>query len=300
MHGTIMVFFVAMPLLLAAFGNFLLPLMVGARDMAFPRLNMLSVWIFALASVVLFTSFFVPGGAAAAGWTGYPPLSAKNEYTGGGYGMDLWLLALALEFASFLLGGINFLTTAINMRAPGMTLMRMPMLVWMQLIAAVVFMLSVGPTIAGAILLLMDRNFGTTFYAPDAGGDPLLWQHLFWFFGHPEVYVILLPGLGITLEIICGVCAQADIRVPADHLRFDHFRIPEFPRLGAPSIRQRHGPALGDALQHHDHHHLCALRFGHFFDHRHALGFFDGLHHADAFCHRHFGSFHLRRPDWNF
>ena len=202
MHGTIMVFFVAMPLLLAAFGNFLIPLMVGARDMAFPRLNMLSVWIFTLASIVLVASFFVPGGAAAAGWTGYPPLSAKNEYTGGGYGMDLWLLALALEFASFLLGGINFLTTAINMRAPGMTLMRLPVLVWMQLIAAVVFMLSVGPTIAGAILLLLDRNLGTTFYAPDGGGDPLLWQHLFWFFGHPEVYVILLPGLGITLEII--------------------------------------------------------------------------------------------------
>ena len=202
MHGTIMVFFVAMPLLLAVFGNFLIPLMIGARDMAFPRLNMLSVWIFALSSVVLFASFFVPGGAAAAGWTGYPPLSAKNEYTGGGYGMDLWLLALALEFASFLLGGINFLTTAINMRAPGMSLMRLPVIVWMQLIAAVVFMLSVGPTIAGAVFLLMDRNLGTGFYAPDAGGDPLLWQHLFWFFGHPEVYVVLLPGLGIILEII--------------------------------------------------------------------------------------------------
>jgi cytochrome c oxidase subunit 1 len=202
MHGTIMVFFVAMPLLLAVFGNFLIPLMIGARDMAFPRLNMLSVWIFALSSVVLLSSFFVPGGAAAAGWTGYPPLSAKNEYTGGGYGMDLWLLALALEFASFLLGGINFLTTALNMRTRGMTLMRLPVLVWMQLIAAVVFMLSVGPTIAGAVFLLMDRNLGTGFYAPDAGGDPLLWQHLFWFFGHPEVYVVLLPGLGIILEII--------------------------------------------------------------------------------------------------
>ncbi|HWP23784.1 MAG TPA: cbb3-type cytochrome c oxidase subunit I [Candidatus Binatia bacterium] len=202
MHGTIMVFFVAMPLLLAAFGNFLIPLMIGARDMAFPRLNMLSVWIFFLASVVLFVSFFVPGGAAAAGWTGYPPLSAKNEYTGGGYGLDLWLLALALEFASFLLGGINFLTTALNLRAPGMTLLRLPVVVWMQLIAAAVFMLSVGPTIAGALLLLMDRNLGTLFYEPAAGGDPLLWQHLFWFFGHPEVYVILLPGLGIILDII--------------------------------------------------------------------------------------------------
>ncbi|MDH3443705.1 MAG: cbb3-type cytochrome c oxidase subunit I, partial [Deltaproteobacteria bacterium] len=143
-----------------------------------------------------------PGGAAAAGWTGYPPLSAKNQYTGGGYGMDLWLLALALEFVSFLLGGVNFLTTAMNMRAPGLTWFRLPLVVWMQLTAAVIFMLSVGPLIAGAVLLLMDRNIGTTFYFAEGGGDPLLWQHLFWFFGHPEVYVLLLPGMGIVLEVI--------------------------------------------------------------------------------------------------
>ncbi len=202
LHGTIMVFFVAMPVLLAAFGNFLIPLMVGARDMAFPRLNMLSVWVFALASLVLFVSFFVPGGAASAGWTGYPPLSARVEYTGVGWGLDLWLIALALEFASFLMGGINFLTTVINLRAPGLSMFRLPLFVWMQIVAAVLFMLSVGPLIAGAVMLLMDRLLGTTFYLPAGGGDPLLWQHLFWFFGHPEVYVILLPGLGIVLEII--------------------------------------------------------------------------------------------------
>ena len=202
MHGTIMVFFVAMPLLLSVFGNFLIPLMIGAKDMAFPKLNALSFWIFFLASALLFASFFVPGGAAAGGWTGYPPLSAKNEYTGGSYGMDMWLLSLALEFASFLLGGINFLTTTMNMRAPGLTWFRLPVIIWMQLTAAVIFMLSVGPLIAGAILLLMDGNLGTTFYLADGGGDPLLWQHLFWFFGHPEVYVLLLPGVGITLEVI--------------------------------------------------------------------------------------------------
>jgi cytochrome c oxidase subunit 1 len=202
MHGTIMVFFVAMPILLAAFGNFLIPLMIGAKDMAFPRLNMLSFWIFFLASVVLMASFFVPGGAAAAGWTGYPPLSAKMEYTGVGWGMNLWLLALALEFASFLLGGVNFLTTAMNMRAPGLTWFRLPVVVWMQLTAAVIFMLSVGPLIAGAVMLLMDRLIGTTFFLPEGGGEPLLWQHLFWFFGHPEVYVILLPGLGIVVDVI--------------------------------------------------------------------------------------------------
>ncbi len=202
MHGTIMVFFVAMPLLLAVFGNFLIPLMVGARDMAFPRLNMMSFWVFFVASLILISSFFVPGGPSAAGWTGYPPLSAKMEYTGVAYGTDLWLLALACEFASFLLGGVNFLTTAMNMRAPGMSLLRMPLIVWMQLTAAVIFLLSVGPLLAGAILLLLDRNLGTTFYSPDGGGDPLLWQHLFWFFGHPEVYVLLLPGMGIVLEVI--------------------------------------------------------------------------------------------------
>ncbi len=202
MHGTIMVFFVAMPILLGAFGNFLIPLMIGARDMAFPRLNMLSVWVFTLASVVLLVSFFVPGGAASAGWTGYPPLSAKVAYTGVNWGLNLWILALALEFVSFLMGGINFLTTTLNMRAPGMTLFRLPLVVWMQVTAAVLFMLSVGPLIAGAVMLLMDRVVGTTFYLPEGGGEPLLWQHLFWFFGHPEVYVILLPGLGLTLEVI--------------------------------------------------------------------------------------------------
>ncbi|MBI2090717.1 MAG: cbb3-type cytochrome c oxidase subunit I [Deltaproteobacteria bacterium] len=200
MHGTILVFFVAMPILLATFGNFLIPLMIGARDMAFPRLNMLSFWVFALASLVLLISFFVPGGAASAGWTGYPPLSAKADYTGVGWGINLWILALALEFISFLMGGINFLTTTINLRAPGMTFFRLPLIIWMQITAAVLFMLSVGPLIAGAVMLLMDRTLGTTFYLPEGGGEPLLWQHLFWFFGHPEVYVILLPGLGMVLE----------------------------------------------------------------------------------------------------
>jgi cytochrome c oxidase subunit 1 len=202
MHGTIMVFFVAMPILLAAFGNFLIPLMVGARDMAFPRLNMLSFWVFAVASLVLLISFFVPGGAASAGWTGYPPLSARAVYTGVEWGLNLWILALALEFASFLMGGINFLTTTINLRSPGMTFFRLPLIVWMLITASILFMLSVGPLIAGAVMLLMDRLLDTTFFLPEGGGEPLLWQHLFWFFGHPEVYVILLPGLGMVLEVM--------------------------------------------------------------------------------------------------
>jgi cytochrome c oxidase subunit 1 len=202
MHGTIMVFFVAMPILLGAFGNFLIPLLIGARDMIFPKLNMLSVWTFALASLVMLSSFFVPGGAASAGWTGYPPLSSRPEYTGVDWGLNLWILGLALEFASFLMGGVNYLTTAIALRAPGMSFFRMPLVVWQQLTAATLFLLSVGPLIAGAVMLLLDRTLGTGFYSPELGGDPLLWQHLFWFFGHPEVYVVLLPALGFVLEVL--------------------------------------------------------------------------------------------------
>ncbi len=202
MHGTIMVFFVGMPLLLGAFGNYLLPLMVGARDMAFPRLNMMSFWTIFTASLCMIASFFVEGGSAAAGWTGYAPLSADPIYTGVTWGLNLWIIGLALEFTSFLMGGINFLTTTVTMRAPGMTMLRLPLMVWMQITAAVLFMLSVGPLVAGAILLLLDRTVGTGFFLPGKGGDPLLWQHLFWFFGHPEVYVVLLPGIGAVMEIL--------------------------------------------------------------------------------------------------
>ena len=203
MHGTIMVFFVAMPVLLGAFGNFLIPLMVGARDMAFPRLNMASFWTIFVGSVLLLASFFVPGGASHAGWTNYVPLSDASKYLPGNYwGGNLWLIALAIDFASVLMGGINFLTTAIAMRAPGMTIWRMPLLVWQELVASVLFMLSVGPLIAGVVMLLFDRMVGTGFFLPEKGADPLLWQHLFWFFGHPEVYVVAMPGLGIVQEIL--------------------------------------------------------------------------------------------------
>ena len=203
MHGTVMVFWVAMPILVAGFGNYLIPLMVGADDMAFPILNMLSYWTFFLSTVVLVASFFMPGGPAAGGWTSYPPLSAAVANSGVNHGVNLWILAVALEFVAFLLGGINFITTAINMRAPGMGMWDLPLFVWEEIIASFVFMLSVGPLVAGAVMLLLDRTIGTGFYAVDLGGDPLLFQHLFWFFGHPEVYVLLLPSLGIVGEVIC-------------------------------------------------------------------------------------------------
>jgi cytochrome c oxidase subunit 1 len=201
-HGTIMIFWVAMPVLIAAFGNYLIPLMIGADDMVFPRINRLSFQIFLLSAVVLLASFFVEGGAFAGAWTAYPPLSAKPEYGLAPLGSTLWVLAVALEFIAFLLGGINFITTLMNARAPGMKMYDIPIVAWMIVVASILFMASVGPLIAGAIMLLFDQNLGTAFFDPDRGGDPILWQHLFWFFGHPEVYVVLLPAIGIAGDII--------------------------------------------------------------------------------------------------
>jgi cytochrome c oxidase subunit 1 len=202
MHGTIMIFWVAMPVLLAAFGNFLIPLMLGCDDMVFPRVNRLSYQVFLLSAVVLVASFFVSGGAFGGAWTAYPPLSAKAAYNLTRYGATLWVVAVALEFAAFLLGGINFVTTAMNSRAPGMRMFDVPIVVWMIVIASILFMASVGPLIAGAVMLVFDQVLGTGFYDPATGGDPILWQHLFWFFGHPEVYVVLLPAMGIVAEVI--------------------------------------------------------------------------------------------------
>ncbi len=201
-HGTIMIFWVAMPVLIAAFGNFLIPLMIGCDDMVFPRINRLSYQIFLLSAVVLMGSWFVPGGAFGGAWTAYPPLSSSAEYSLTPLGSILWVLAVALEFVAFLLGGINFITTAMNSRAPGMKARDLPMIVWMIVIASIMFMLSVGPLVAGAFMLLFDQVLHSGFYDPRVGGDPLLWQHLFWFFGHPEVYVVLLPAMGVVAEVI--------------------------------------------------------------------------------------------------
>lgn len=208
-HGMIMFFWVAMPILLAGFGNLLIPLMIGTDDMAFPTVNMISFWIFFISCVILLLSFFVPGGAFGGGWTMYPPLSTDAYRNTNPHffqalfsGSALLILAVALEFTSILMGGINFLTTTINKRAQGMTAFRIPLFVWFVNIATIDFMFSVGPLIAGAFMLLFDITLGTGFYDAHRGGDPLLFQHLFWFFGHPEVYVILFPSLGIIAEVI--------------------------------------------------------------------------------------------------
>ncbi len=201
-HGSIMIFWVAMPVLIAAFGNYLIPLMIGADDMVFPRINRLSYQVFLLSVLIILASLFVKGGGFGGAWTSYPPLSANGDYNQTNIGSTMWLIAVALEFVAFLLGGINFITTLMNSRAPGMKAYDIPLVCWLIVIASILFMLSVGPLIAGAIMLLFDQTIGTGFYDPARGGDPILWQHLFWFFGHPEVYVVLFPAMGITIDII--------------------------------------------------------------------------------------------------
>ena len=202
MHATIMIFFVVIPILVGAFGNFLIPLMIGTRDMAFPLLNMLSFWIAAFAGVLMISSFFVEGGAAAAGWTAYAPLSAVEVYTGVGLGQDLWIVSLVVLGISSMMGSINYITTIINMRAPGMTMFRLPLVIWSLFITAILLLLALPELTAAMAMLLFDRRWGTSFFLPEGGGEPILWQHLFWFFGHPEVYILILPGMGIASEIL--------------------------------------------------------------------------------------------------
>jgi cytochrome c oxidase subunit I len=213
MHGTIMVFFVLTAGLSGTFSNFLIPLQVGARDMASGFLNMLSYWFFFISSVIMFISIFTTTGPASGGWTIYPPLSALPQaMPGSGLGMDLWLISMALFIVSLLLGGINYITTVINLRTVGMSFLRLPLTIWAFLLTAILGLLSFPVLFSAALLLMFDRHFGTSFYLDSIyingealaheGGSPILFQHLFWFLGHPEVYIVLLPALGITSEII--------------------------------------------------------------------------------------------------
>jgi cytochrome c oxidase subunit 1 len=221
MHGTIMVFFVLSTAPVSGFGNILIPLQVGARDMAFPFLNGLSYWTFLPGCLVILSSFFVETGAAAGGWTSYPPLSAlKGAVPGSGTGQTLWIVGMVFFIASFTMGGLNFVTTILNLRTKGLSLFRMPLTMWAMFLVAILGLLAFPALVAACIMLVFDCHFGTSFFLPaqlvlnnvpllnaagqplHQGGSPLLWQHLFWFLGHPEVYILMLPALGFTSDIL--------------------------------------------------------------------------------------------------
>jgi cytochrome c oxidase subunit 1 len=213
MHGTIMVFFVLTTAPQGGFGNYFLPIQIGAPDMAFPVLNMLSFWTTFLGFIVMIAAFFVAGGAPLHGWTGYAPLSAiQSAGPGEGLGADLWITSIAIFCLGALMGALNFITTTLDMRAKGMTMMRMPLTVWAWFVTAILGLLAFGVLLSAGILLLMDRNLGTSFFVPlttingqltgHKGGSPLLWQHLFWFFGHPEVYIAILPAMGMCSQLL--------------------------------------------------------------------------------------------------
>ena len=211
MHGTIMVFLGIVPLAVGAFGNYLVPLQIGAPDMAFPRLNMASYWVYAIGGVLMLFSFTLPGGAANSGWTSYPPLSIIATQ-----GQNMWLLGMVFLITSSLLGSVNFIVTIIQLRARGLTFMRLPFFVWAQLVTSFLLLLAFPPLEAAAVMQFMDRVMDTSFFMPSGlvvsgrvleiagGGNPLLWQHLFWFLAHPEVYVLILPGMGIVAEVIAN------------------------------------------------------------------------------------------------
>jgi len=213
MHGTIMVFMVLTTAPQGGFGNYILPIQIGAADMAFPRLNMLSFWTTFASFLCLVTAFFAEGGAPMTGWTAYPPLSAVHAATLGGTGQDWWIVSIALFCLASMLGALNFIATTLQLRAKGLTMMRLPLTVWTWFVTAILGLLAFGVLLAAGILLLLDRNLGTSFFVPAGliindvpvnhnGGSPILWQHLFWFFGHPEVYIAILPGMGVTSHLL--------------------------------------------------------------------------------------------------
>ena len=258
MHGTIMVFLGIVPIAFAAFGNYVMPLQIGAPDMTFPKLNMWSYWLYFVGGVVMLGSFFVPSGAAQSGWTNYSPLASLAQPANGFWemlvtGQTLWLLAMVFLISSSLLGSVNFITTIINLRAKGLTWMRLPFFVWAMLVVAFLLLLAFPPLEVAAVMQLMDRLAGTSFFMPtglvegdqvlpiSGGGSPLLYQHLFWFLAHPEVYVLILPGIAIVSEIIPANTPPPTLGLQVDGLRSSRSRFPRFHRMGSPHVSHWNG-----------------------------------------------------------
>jgi hypothetical protein len=291
MHGTIMVFLAIVPVAFAAFGNYVVPLQIGAPDMAFPRVNMASYQCYFLGGVVMFASFFVPGGAAKSGWTSYSPLATLADMGRHWDGQTFWLIGMVLLITSSLLGAVNFIATIIQLRAKGMTWLRLPFFVWAMFVTSFLLLLAFPPLEAAGIMQLMDNLFGTSFFLPtglvvggtplarSGGGSPLLWQHLFWFLAHPEVYVLILPGIGMVAEIIA-----VNTRKPLWGYRslvYSALAI-GFLRLGASHVSDGDGHEDRHFLSDHHHDHLDSIG-----DHPDvlvhlALGRVDPVQHADA------------------
>ncbi len=274
MHGTIMVFMVLTTAPQSGFGNYVLPIQIGAADMAFPVLNMLSFWTTFVSLIVMLGAFFVSEGAPIAGWTAYTPLSALGAIVGPGEGagQTMWVVGLGIFCLASLLGAINFIATTIDLRAKGMSLMRMPLTVWAWLITAVLGLLAFGVLLSACILLLLDRSAGTSFFIPGglvvtdqvisghSGGSPLLWQHLFWFFGHPEVYIAILPGMGVASHLLSTFARKPVFGYRAMVYAMLLDRVPGLHCVGPSHVHQRHEPILGVRIFVADDEHRRALR----------------------------------------
>ena len=247
MHGTTMIFLAVMPLS-AAFFNFIMPLQIGARDVAFPRLNAFSLWTFVAGAIILNIGWFGPildkivGGqhtAPDAGWYGYSPLTSKVFSPS--HAVDYWIMGLQLLGVASIAASLNFIVTIINMRAPGMTMMRLPVFTWMTLFTAFLIVLSFPFITIALVEVMMDRNFGTSFFEVSGGGMPILWQHLFWVFGHPEVYILILPAMGIIFGNPPDLLAQAPLRLPDRRVLGRVHRLPRLRRVEPPYVHHRHG-----------------------------------------------------------
>ena len=292
MHGTIMVFLAIVPLAFAAFGNYVVPLQIGAPDMAFPRINMVSYQAFVLGGIIMFVSFFIPGGAAQAGWTSYSPLATSIPTMG----QTFWLIGMIFLITSSLLGAVNFIATIIQLRAPGMTWMRLPFFVWAQFVTAFLLLLAFPPLEAAGIMQLMDKVAGTSFFLPDRpGGRRSDGQHQrrrkpsavaasVLVSGHPEVYVLILPAMGIVCRDDRQQHAQADLGLQVARLLGARDWFPLVHRLGASHVSDGHGHESGHVLSDDDDDHFDSV--GHHSDVSFdlAVGRFDSVQHSDAFC----------------